>query len=55
MSQEQEKNYPREQSYYKEMKERQGYQAKIDKPPGKLPTWGSSVKKPQISEKKPNN
>lgn len=32
-----------------------GYQAKIDKPPGKLPTWGSSVKKPPSSEKKPNN
>jgi hypothetical protein len=29
-----------------------GYQAKIDKPPGKPPTGGSAVKKPPSSEQK---
>jgi cysteine desulfurase len=29
-----------------------GYQAKVDKPPGKPPTGGSAVKKPPSSEQK---
>lgn len=29
-----------------------GYQAKVDKPPGKPPTGGSAVKKPPSSEPK---
>lgn len=32
-----------------------GYQAKIDKPPGKPPTVGSAVKKPPSSEQKTKN
>ena len=41
-----------EEQQKKVYRERQGYQAKVDKPPGKPPTGGSVVKKPPSSEPK---
>ena len=44
-----------EEQQKKVYRERQGYQAKVDKPLKNPPTGGSAVKKPPSSEQKTKN
>ncbi|MCA2719680.1 MULTISPECIES: hypothetical protein [Microcystis] len=39
----------------RQVQKNDGYQAKIDKPPGKPPTGGSNVKPPLNQDKEKNN